>query len=91
MTERPPIEAIAKKVADGSELTAEERRVASAIIMAVGQNFYEKTGAMFISGYTGEIKPDGLPDTLFITPSYGADFRCTARFVRSEAPTRTEP
>jgi DNA polymerase sigma len=36
--------------------------------------FPDKTGAYFISGQAGMVATDGLPDIIFVCPTYGVDW-----------------
>lgn len=80
--DRTPIEVLARKIAEGETLTQTERDVVSKLVMAVGQQFYEQTGVMFIAGYYGKIE-GGLPERVTICPGYGADARSSAVYVRA--------
>ena len=44
----------------------------------------EKSGGYFICGEGGSKDDMGLPEFIFVCPTYGADFRNTARYVRDE-------
>lgn len=66
-------EVLAKKIETGEELDEKERQHVSRLVMAVGQQFFEKTGSMFICGYTGHTESDGLPEYVHICPTFGAD------------------
>jgi F0F1-type ATP synthase assembly protein I len=77
-----PIEQLADKIKRGSEMTEAERDMASRILMAFGQVFYASSGAMFISGVGGEMS-DGLPESVFVCPSFGSDR--SAAFVRARS------
>lgn len=67
-------EKVAIKIRDGEPLDEDERKIASKILMAFGQQFYDHTGAMFISGVAGKLDGNGLPEGVFICPAYGADW-----------------
>lgn len=45
----------------------------------------EKSGEYFICGEGGPKDSMGLPEFIFVCPTYGADFRNTARYVRDES------
>jgi hypothetical protein len=65
---------IARKIQDGNPLDEQERKVASKILLAFGQAYYENTGAMFISGISGSVDQNGMPEGVFICPTFGADW-----------------
>jgi len=75
------IEQIGQRLRDGSPLDDSERELAARIVFAAGQAFYDKSGAMFICGVGGDVGEDGLPDTVFVCPSYGADHSAAFRRV----------
>lgn len=78
-------EKVAIKIRDGEPLDEQERQMASKILLAFGQAFYEKTGAMFISGIAGKSDQNGLPDGVFICPTFGADFSSFYKRVPDKA------
>jgi len=82
MNKRSPIEEVARKIRDGEPLSEVEREKISKTIMAVAQHFYEKSGAMFICGYSGDIGSDRLPQNIFVSPSLGADDSCVVQYVK---------
>lgn len=63
---------LANKIRNGDPLDERERQLASHIIAAFSQAYYEKTGCMFISG-SGDLKEDGFPDYVLVCPAYGSD------------------
>jgi hypothetical protein len=79
---RTPIEQIANKVKNGEALSDTERETVFRIVMIVGQHYYEKTGAMFISGFSGDVECDGLPKYLFVCPAFGSDI--TGLYAKQE-------
>lgn len=71
---------LADMVRKGDALTEKEREFIARMLMAVGQQFYERTGCMFICGHMGAMDmegPGGMPEFLRVCPAYGADFRAT--------------
>jgi hypothetical protein len=70
------IENLADKVRADHPLEDDERELISRILMAIGQQYYEKTGAMFICGHGGKTIGE-MPEILMVCPRFGADFRDT--------------
>ena len=71
---RPPIEQLAARIESGETLTDSERVMVSAVIRAVGQQFYEKSGSMFISGVAGDVDSNGMPERLFVAAAFGVSW-----------------
>lgn len=71
--ERSRIEEIAQSLRAGEPLSEDERRRIANLLMAVGQEYYDRTGVMFISGYAGALDEMGLPEHVIIVPEYGVD------------------
>lgn len=44
--------------------------------------FPEKNGQYFISGASTDLDENGLPDSLYVCPAYGADFTVTYKKVK---------
>lgn len=76
MTEyRSIVEQIAKKIRDAVELSEAEKDWVAKLVMAYGQQMYERTGSMFIHNWGGETGSDGLPEWLYVVPTFGVDHR----------------
>jgi hypothetical protein len=65
---------LAERVRNDAYLEAKEREMVARILMAVGQQFFETTGCMFICGHAGEMV-DGMPEMLMVCPTFGVDAR----------------
>lgn len=48
--------------------------------------FPEKTGSYFISGQAGMVATDGLPDIIFVCPTYGVDWVYSYKKMQEEGP-----
>lgn len=77
------LEETAAKLRAGDPLDEDEREALARILMAVGQQFYEKTGVMFICGHGGRTIGE-MPEILMVCPMFGADFRDTAYYRLEE-------
>jgi hypothetical protein len=75
---------IAHKIRNSEELTEEEKIRVEKLLMIIGQDLYTMSDTMFISGYSGDMGTDGLPQWLFVCPTYGADHRCTAMYKKQK-------
>lgn len=59
--------------------------------------FPEKSGHYFICGEAGEKDTMGLPQSILVCPTYGADIRCTTRYIKAaevetpERPSKPDP
>lgn len=73
------VQDVAIKLAENEPLTDDERHLASKILMAVSQSYYERSGGMFICGASSSDFP---PETISVCPAYGADIQSTVMYKR---------
>lgn len=67
------------------EITEKEYEQFKSLVKVWTHASPEKSGHYFICGEGGPKDGMGLPEFIFVCPTYGADFRDTARYVRDDS------